>query len=369
MNAPEFEASGERLWNIAIAQHCTSIFNGFVIEGVEFRSLRMSLLHHPCGEAGIPQSLIEWLERIVTIPVHEAFHELRRLTQAAFGFTTVPVVIVLVDECQSWAKIPVKSGTLLSYAMSSLPVDVRVAVAGLADSRLQFLSENGTFYQSSDGVLNTLSTDSAFQMISHSSTNKDVINIIVALSKVPRILKLGMDVLEAYPKVASNTQLDLWRFQVDIYYKSTLSTFHLNDACWIIAATSAKWIVHLDSERVPGTTLSWRDLYSKGIVTRAQSGQYSLIFCNLWGKHEDWTPLRSRFTKLFGIDMAHAVLDIGNVLHTKGRKSSSSLIGDIWESMFNACLVLRYHLLQAKAREVENPLLLLLNLQLFLTYW
>jgi hypothetical protein len=288
-------------------------------------------------------------------PIGDAFLELDRLTKEAFT-TDSGVAVVLVNECQAWAEMSILSekegATLLSVAMAALPPKVRAAVVGLEDRKLDFLSDDGTLYCTKSSILEVLSLQNAQDMLGRDEPSA---KLMMLLSRVPRMLKLGLDVLADIPSATCATKVDTWRVKVKGYYKSSLQTFAIEDACWIIAATNCRWIVN-DKSKVPGTQLVWGQLYSREVVTRNLEGQFSLMFGALEG-NENWKgELVVKFRELFGVDLARATVSLTKWFTNKSTKSATSGVGDIWDHIFNASLVLRYHLLRAEQKRDNIPL-------------
>jgi hypothetical protein len=246
------------------------------------------------------------------------------------------------------AKTQPKERTVLAAAVSLLPDNVRVAVAGLYDEHLATFSEGGTMYETPSPnqrvYLAPLSVTAALRVV---GSDTETSRTVVALARVPRILVLAKQAVSQQKGTTPGTQLDVWRNSVVKYYHSGFGDLSDEQVCWVVAATSCHWIVEdEEKECVPGTDLTWRELYMYGVVCRGKDGQFSLLFCALFTNPERFGPLSAKFTELFGVQLPHAVLDLRAWFEAHGRKNVLTDVGDTWEYMFNACLVLRYHLLR-----------------------
>jgi len=141
-----------------------------------------------------------------------------------------------------------------------------------------------------------------------------------------------------------------------MYYKGTISRYTLEEASWLIAATTCRWIVpHFVQGThevcVPGTKLPWRLLEAQSCITRNVDGQVSLVFGMIQNCSSDWMEhLIVKFYELFGVALDHAVFSYAQWIESK-MKGATTLIADSWEHLVNSALVLRYHLL---SKQIET---------------
>lgn len=76
-----------------------------------------------------------------------------------------------------------------------MPAWVRIGIGGLTHNQLDFLSDDGALYVCTEGELTTLSRNAALEVAGESP----IASIVVALTRVPRMLRFVGDAQQQFP--------------------------------------------------------------------------------------------------------------------------------------------------------------------------